>query len=103
MPSLLQFATLCEGIGATTKKTMKRRLLEDFFCVQDTKTACIAAIFLCGRPFPAYEERTLQAGGNLLWRAISEITELDDQVMSQAYRRHGDFGSAAAEILQERP
>jgi DNA ligase-1 len=53
-------------------------------------------VFLSGRAFPAYEERTLQVGGAALWRLLEELVH--DQ-MRAAYRKHGDLGSAAFELL----
>ena len=51
--------------------------------------------------FPAWEERTLQVGGNLLWRAVSEMTGKGDVALTAAYRRHGDAGAAAQDILAD--
>ena len=101
--SLLTFVTLCESIAATTKKTAKRQYLQEYFCGQSVESAAFAAIYLTGRPFAAYEERTLQVGGRLLWRVVLEAANMNsadaDGAFAQIYRRHGDLGSATAEIL----
>jgi DNA ligase-1 len=65
--------------------------------------AATAAIFLSGRPFPAYEEATLQVGGALLWRVIGELSGKSEHELTEIYRRHGDAGSVAAEALPDRP
>src|SRR5262249_10949686 len=57
------------------------------------------AVFLSGRPFPAWEERTLQVGGALLWRTVAEISGKAEIALTAAYRRHGDLGAAAADVL----
>lgn len=93
---------LAESVAATTKKTEKVRLVADYFRCHPAGEAAQAAIFLSGRVFAKWEERTLNAGGSLLWRALSEVSGKPDVALTAAYRRHGDLGSAAAELLQER-
>jgi ATP-dependent DNA ligase I len=91
-------AETCEAVAATTKKTEKVRLVAGYFRSR-TVDAPQAAVFLSGRAFPAWEERTLQVGGTLLWRAVAEISGKGEIALIAAYRRYGDLGSAAAEVL----
>lgn len=93
-----EFAATCEAMAATTKKTEKVRLVAEYFrsCPAE---AAQAAVFLSGRVFPAWEERTLQIGGNLLWRAVAEISGKGEVALTAAYRRHGDLGAAAEDVL----
>ena len=99
---MLQFAKTCESIGATTKKLEKTRLVAAYLKSATLEEAAIAAIFLSGRPFPAYEEATLQVGGALLWRVIGEISGKSDKELTEIYRKHGDAGSVAADALPDR-
>ncbi len=95
-----QLAETCERIAATTKKNEKVRIVVEYFQSQATVEASIAAVFLSGRVFPAYEELTLQVGGTMLWQVLREIARISDEDMAAAYRRYGDLGSAALDILQ---
>jgi DNA ligase 1 len=95
-----EFATTCEAVAATTKKTEKVRLVAEYFRARPEE-AGQAAVFFSGRPFPAFEERNLQVGGNLLWRAVAEISGKGDVALTAAYRRHGDLGAAAQDVLAE--
>lgn len=99
---MLLFSHLADSIAATTKKSEKIRLLADYFRSRDVNEAAQAAIFLSGRVFPAWEERTLQSGGSLLWRAIAEVSGKADVALTAAYRRFGDMGSASEELLAEK-
>ena len=92
-------AAAAEAIGGTTRKTEKVRLLADYFRSRTVPEAAISAVFLSGRPFPAWEETTLQVGGALLWQVLKDITEQSDTVLTAAYRRHGDLGCAAYDLL----
>lgn len=99
---MLPFSQLADSIAATTKKSEKVRLLADYFRSRDVDEAAQAAIFLSGRVFPAWEERTLQAGGSLLWRAVAEVSGKPDVALTAAYRKFGDMGSASEELLAEK-
>ena len=95
------FAVLCEAVGATTKKNQKIALVADYFRAREVDDAALAAQFLSGRPFPAYEERTLQVGGSQLWRAVSQLSGRGESALTQAFRRHGDLGSATFDVLTQ--
>ena len=100
---MLSFARTCDAIAATTKKLEKTALVATYLRSSLLSEAETAAIFLSGRPFPAYEEATLQVGGALLWRVIGELSGKTEHELSEIYRRHGDAGSVAAETLPARP
>jgi DNA ligase 1 len=93
-----EFAVTCEAVAATTKKTEKVRLVAAYFQSKPDEAAQ-AAVFLSGRAFPAWEERTLQVGGSLLWRAVAEVSGKGEVALTAAYRRHGDLGAAAQDVL----
>jgi len=97
-----ELAKTCERIAATTKKTEKITLLAEYFRSRPLEDATISAVFLSGRAFPAYEERTLQVGGAALWRLLEELTDANEAQMREAYRKHGDLGAAAFELLSAR-
>jgi DNA ligase-1 len=96
---MISFATTCEAVAATTKKTEKVRLVAEYFRLRTVDEAAQAAVFLSGRTFPAWEERTLQTGGALLWRALAIVSGKSEAELSAAYRRYGDAGSAAFDVL----
>jgi DNA ligase-1 len=96
---MLPFAHLAESVAATTKKTEKVRLVADYFRSRTANEAAQAAILLSGRAFAKWEERTLNVGGSLLWRALAEVSGKPDIALTAAYRRYGDLGAAAEEVL----
>ena len=91
-----------EAIAATTKKLLKTGIVADYLKSRTTDEAAVSAVFLSGRPFPAWEETTLQIGGRALWRVVAEIAGKDEAALTEAYRRHGDLGAVAGEVLPER-
>ena len=99
--AMQQLAELCEAVAATSKKTEKIRLVAAYLLSRGLEEAAISAVFLSGRPFPAYEETILNIGETQLWRIIAEIANKSDAAMTSAYRKHGDLGSAAHEVLKK--
>ena len=70
---MLRLAETCERIAATTKKLEKITMVAEYFRSQELRDAAISAVFLSGRAFPAFDERTLQIGGSLLWKLVVEL------------------------------
>jgi DNA ligase-1 len=99
---MTKLAECCERIAATTKKLEKTTLVAEYLksCARDE--AAVSSVFLSGRPFPVWEETTLQVGGRLLWRVVEELSGKNEKELSEAYRRHGDLGSVAGEVLPEK-
>ncbi|HLX85708.1 MAG TPA: ATP-dependent DNA ligase [Terriglobales bacterium] len=96
---MLSFARTSDTIAATTKKLEKIGLVATYLRSIPLDQAAIAAVFLSGRPFPAYEETTLQVGGSLLWRTIGELSGQSETELTEIYRRFGDAGSVAEAAL----
>src|SRR4029077_18499412 len=96
---MLRFAQTCNAVAATTRKTEKVRLVGSLLQSLPIQDAVRAATFLSGRPFPRWDERVLGVGGSLLARLICEILGTGSQAMSGAYRKHGDLGDMAEELL----
>ncbi len=99
MGSMQDFAKLCQLVSLTTKKLEKVSLVAGYFLAHELQDSALAALFLSGRPFPAYEETTLQIGGTSLWRVVAKLSLATDSAMSAAYRKYGDLGSATEEVL----
>jgi DNA ligase-1 len=93
------FAETAEKIAATTKKLEKTALLAEYFKSVAIQEAAVAAVFLSGRPFPAWEETTLQVGGRLLWSVVEELSGKSDSELTAAYREYGDLGAVAGAVL----
>lgn len=94
-----QFALASDAIAATTKKLQKTAIVADYLKSRSIDEAAVSAIFLSGRPFPAWEETTLQVGGRSLWQIVAELSGKSEAEIFAAYRRHGDLGAVAGEVL----
>src|SRR6202453_5271208 len=97
-----KFAESADAIAATTKKLQKRAILASYLRSISANEAAVSVLFFSGKAFPAWEETTLQVGGSLLWKLVAELSGKNDVAMEAAYRKHGDLGAVAGEILPER-
>jgi DNA ligase-1 len=95
------FADTAEKIAATTKKLEKTAFLAEYLKSEPVEDAAVAAVFFSGRPFPAWEETTLQVGGTLLWRTVQELSGQGEKALTDAYRKLGDLGAVAGAVLPE--
>ena len=96
------FVQIADAVGATSKKLAKLRLISEFLKSLSIPDAATAARFLSGRAFAAHDERTLGVGGTNLFRVIAEAAGQPSQNLGTAYRRHGDLGGMAEELLRSR-
>ena len=94
-----KLAEACERIAGTTKKLEKVSIVADYLRSRTTEEAAVSAVFLSGRPFPMWQEATLQVGGSLLWRIVQELSGKSEQELTASYRKLGDLGAVAGEIL----
>src|SRR5258705_13484140 len=93
------FVELADAIGVTSKKLEKVRLISEFLNSLTTADAAIAARFLSARAFAAHDERTLGVGGATLSRVIAQTAGEAGDNLRIAYRKHGDLGDMAEEVL----
>jgi ATP-dependent DNA ligase I len=102
-PSEFQaFAQLGEKIAATPAKLEKIRLLSEYLRALEPEQLRIAAIFLTGKPFAQTDQRTLQAGWAILYRALLGASGRGNAELRRIASSHGDAGKATFEALEGR-
>ena len=96
----LKFAELCETLATTRSKLAKRAAMSHYLRTLDSASAGLAVQFLTGAVFPETDARKLQVGGQLIVRALETVTHADSDRFHGVYRKYGDLGAAAEELLQ---
>jgi DNA ligase 1 len=97
-----RFAELCESLAGVSGKIAKRSQIASYLreiSVVDKTAASLAALYLSGSPFAEDDTRVLNVGGRLLSSAVAEIAQADDELMSATYRKYGDMGAAAGDLI----
>jgi DNA ligase-1 len=99
-------AELAEEIAATVSRLKKRAAIAAAISAVHSETpaaddAGLFAMYLAGTPFAESDTRKLNAGGVLLSRAVLAVSGATDAGLTAAYRRHGDLGAAAFDLLAE--
>jgi DNA ligase-1 len=98
----LQFASLCDALAATTKKLQKRAFIADWLKAQAVDDAASGSLYLAGQAFAETDPRVLNLGGAILSKAVIDVSKANEASLHAAYRKHGDLGAAAEDLLLSR-
>ncbi len=106
MTTFAQLAALADTLAAEPGRLKKRAAIATAVLAVHTATpqtndAGLFCLYLAGQPFAEADPRKLNAGGALLTKALREISNCTDAALTAAYRRHGDLGAAAFDLLTE--
>jgi DNA ligase-1 len=104
MAFFVLLATLAESLSQEGSRLKKRAAIADAIASLHAATpesldAGRFALYLAGQPFAENDARKLNAGGALLSRAVLAVAGVDDAQLTVSYRRHGDLGAAAHDLL----
>ncbi len=103
LDALATWAHTCDALAATTKKLEKRAILAAYLGALRIPDAARAVLYTAGLPFPEIDRRQLSVGGALLSKVVAARTAASPQALTLAFRRHGDIGAAAAELITSAP
>jgi DNA ligase-1 len=103
MAGFRQLAVLAEEMAATASRLAKRASIAAALRAVREEGADDTALFclyLAGLAFAEADPRKLNAGGALLTKVLLAVSGATEAALSVAYRRHGDLGAAAFELLE---
>ena len=98
-------AALAEALAGEGSRLKKRAAIADALARvaarggEEREDLGRFVLYLAGQPFAEADPRKLNAGGALLSRAVKEVSGATDGALGAAYRRHGDLGAAAFDVL----
>src|SRR5215467_8260180 len=98
----LDFATVADQVGSTTRRTEKAAFLGAFFSRLSEDDLQIAARFFAGHIFPLWDQRTTNVGGAALFAGITAVTGLDRDTLYARLVPLGDLGDLAHETFTGR-
>ena len=104
-----QMAELADEMSRTASRLKKRaRIAEEIRAVhaggagKGSGDVGLFCSYLAGLPFAAADARKLNAGGALLSKALLAVSGAKGAELTVAFRRHGDMGAAAGDLLREK-
>ena len=100
---LSDFTAVANEIASTTKKSVKERVLADYFAKLDDAALERAAVFFAGSPFPNRDERVTGIGGAAITDAIAEVTGREPDEIWKSWSKYGDAGDTVAENFPDDP
>jgi DNA ligase-1 len=106
MSLFVEVASLAEQLAGEASRLKKRAAIAEALSSvagESVGDAGLFCLYLAGQPFSEADPRKLNAGGALLTRALKTISEASDAALTAAYRRHGDLGAAAFDLLTKSP
>ena len=105
MARFQKLASLAEEMANTASRLTKRAAIAASIGQVEAEGAGDVGLFclyLAGLPFAEADPRKLNAGGALLSKELLKVSGATDAELSVAYRRHGDMGSGAYDLLVEK-
>src|SRR5436190_4021951 len=96
------FASVGEAIAAVPAKLEKIRFLAEYLRTLDPPELAIATVYFTGKPFPQSDQRTVQAGWAVIYRALMSAAKLTEPEFRRIASSHGDAGKTAREALEGR-
>jgi DNA ligase 1 len=97
-------AELAEALSRESGRLKKRAAIAEGIAgahreAPQGEDAGLFALYLAGTPFAEADARKLNAGGTLLSRALLRVSGASESTLTAVYRRHGDMGAAAFDLL----
>jgi DNA ligase-1 len=104
MATFLAVAKLAEELAGEASRLKKRAAIAGPIAAvhagaPNSEDAGWFALYVAGTPFAEADARKLNAGGALLSKALLSVSGASDEALTAAYRRHGDMGAAAFDLL----
>ena len=105
MALFLKLAELAEELASEAGRLKKRAAIAEAIAAvhaaaPESEDAGLFALYLAGTPFAEADNRKLNAGGALLSKVLLAISGAANAELTAAYRRHGDLGAAAFDLLE---
>ena len=94
-------AELGEKLEATRKRTLMIDLASAFLKSVDPEEIEPAVNMLLGRPFPKWDQRTLEVSWATLSEIIRRTTAVDWKVFGEAFSNTGDIGAATKTVFEK--
>jgi DNA ligase-1 len=94
-------AELCDQLEGTSKRLRMIDLVANFLKSLPADEVEPATAMILGRPFPKWDQRTLEVSWATLSNVIKRITKTDWSAFSAAFSKTGDVGAATKVVFEK--
>ncbi|MEG4508422.1 ATP-dependent DNA ligase [Microcoleus sp. F6_B4] len=101
--ALIDFVSVAENVGATTKRLTKASLLGSYFTSLSDNDLVLAARYFSGYIFPLRDQRTINIGGAALLTAIAAVSQQEKLALQERLVQLGDPGDLTEEAFTNNP
>ncbi len=101
----MQFSELCdiyERISKTTKRLEKTAILAELLAKTSDADMKEVMMLLKGRVYPEWDKTQIGISSKLATKAISIATGESEEKITKAFKKSGDLGTAAKELLKNK-
>ncbi|MDH5636380.1 MAG: ATP-dependent DNA ligase, partial [Candidatus Bathyarchaeota archaeon] len=93
-------AELCEKLETTSKRTLMVGLVAEFLKYLHADEVEPATSMILGRPFPKWDQRTLEVSWATMNGLIKRLTNVDWKSFTDAFSKTGDIGAATKIVFE---
>jgi DNA ligase-1 len=98
----LPVAKIYESLENTSKRLEKTKIISDFLKNLSQEEVSYIILLLQGRVFPLWDETNLGVSDKLVMKAISVATGEDSTKISSIWKKIGDLGRVAEELVSKK-
>ena len=96
----LALAELCEKLETTSKRTLMVNIVTEFLKKLNADEVEPATSMILGRPFPKWDQRTLEVSWKTIDGLIKRLTNVDWKPFRDAFDKTGDIGAATKIVFE---
>ena len=96
-----ELAELCEKLESTTKRNLMVNLVSEFIKKLSVEEVEPAISMILGRPFPKWDQRTLEISWATISSIIRKLTSLDWKFFLESFNETGDVGEATRRVFEK--
>jgi DNA ligase-1 len=93
-------AELCEKLGSITKRNLMISMVSEFLRKLNPEEIEPAVSMILGRPFPKWDQRTLEVSWATLTSIIRRLTNIDWKIFLEVFNQTGDVGEATKTVFE---
>jgi DNA ligase-1 len=102
MTGFSEFSEACEELEKSPSKLRKSEIIASLLKKSGRDDLYKTVMLLQGKVFPSYDEREIGIAAQSMAKIIAQATGFSEKEVSGAFKKEGDFGIVAEELMKKR-